>query len=381
MENLKSPNSSRGIREYLYDIKIFLRRLGFLLIKGRRYLGVPGFKKCINKYLKKLKSAVFFSSTKKIYWMGPFPPMHSNMGDHAQTLAVEQFFRNEFPEYYVIRYYRDKISLDLIKRIALKINKDDLVFIHSSGDFGSKYHDTKNSYCQKRKDIISALGENRIIHLPTTVYYEDTEQAEAILEQDKDFYKDKGVVLMGRESVSADFLAQHFSCQTLFFPDFVFYLKPKIRKNTKKGALFLLRSDHEAGLDERDKLRAKEIFRKFGIEVDDTDIMTSSIPVNDLNIDRYIESIFDIYQQYEFVVTDRMHGMITAVITKTRCIAIDEKIPHKISAYKPFLSQSVEFVDEVDEIEAAITKIRNTTYKETDMSQYYSDFRKTFNLE
>jgi len=330
------------------------------------------FYKEINNFIYKINS----SKIKKIVWLGAFPPLHSNMGDHAQTLSVEQYFNNAFPDYHVIALNRNQISIPRLRKISSTLSSDDLVFIHSSGDFGSKYYDVEKSYCKLRKEIINVFDKNRIINLPTTVFYENNESGMRILEQDKQFYRNKNVTILGRESVSADFLAGHFECNSLFFPDFVFYLKPTLIQKPRKGALLLLRNDHESGLRIEKREELIHIAQKYTSVVHDNDILKSSIPVVDFIRKKYIESICNIYQNYEFVITDRMHGMIIAVITRTPCIAINGGIPHKISAYQSFLSESVEFINEIEEIDAAVKRIRSRPYKETDLSSYFDNFRK-----
>jgi len=367
---------NKDIKNYLYNIKIFLRRLGLLFFKGHKYISLSGSLHYLCKKAKDFRYVIGPTYKNKIVWLGAFPPMHSNMGDHAQTLAVEQFFNNEFPEYHVIRIYRDKINIARLKKISSTLGKNDLVFIHSSGDFGSKYHDIENSYCKKRKEIINIFNKNKIIHLPTTVYYENNEKGRIILEQDKQFYKHKDITILGRESISSDFLASNFECNSRFFPDFVFYLKPNIIKKSRKGALLLLRSDLESGLSNEERNKIIDIVKEFTKGVHDKDILKSYIPVIDIILKNYIESICDIYQNYEFVITDRMHGMIIAIVTRTPCIAISGGIPHKISAYKSFFSKSVEFISEIEEIGSAIKRIRSKFYQESDLSSYFDNFRR-----
>jgi pyruvyl transferase EpsI len=364
------------MRKFLYPTKIFVKRLFLLILKGYTYISVEWILAYLLKKINNLMFKALPSRRNKIVWLGAFPPMHSNMGDHAQTLAAEQYFNNEFPDYHVICLNRNQISIPLLKKISSTLNSNDLVFIHSSGDFGSKYYDVEKSYCKLRKEIINIFNKNKIINLPTTVFYENNERGKRILEDDRQFYKNKNVTILGRESVSADFLASNFECNSSFFPDFVFYLKPTMIKKPRKGALLLLRSDEESGLSNEEKTKLIYLAQKYTSVVHDRDILKSSIPVVAFIRQNYIDSICRIYQNYEFVITDRLHGMIIAVITKTPCIAISGGIPHKISAYQSFLSESVEFINKTEEFDSAIKSIQSRPYKETDMSSYFDNFRK-----
>ena len=366
---------NKDIYNALYNIKIFLKRAGLLFKMGGKYISFDGFIQSFCIKIDYIAYRINPSSEKKIIWLGAFPPMHSNMGDHAQTLAVEQYFNKEFPDYRLIGLNRNQISLSRLKKISLTLGKDDLVFIHSSGDFGSKYHDLEKSYCKLRKDIIRIFYNNKVINLPTTVYYENNERGKEILEEDTLFYKNNNITILARESVSSKFLSCNFECNSRFFPDFVFYFKPRITHKPRRGALFLLRSDNESGLSYQDRNKTIDMVRQYTELVHDRDILKSAIPVIDMIRERYIESICRIYQHYEFVITDRMHGMIIAVITNTPCIALNGGIPHKIKAYQSFLSESVEFIDAIEEIGLAIKQIRNKIYHPTDMSQYFEHFK------
>lgn len=371
---LKSKLNSE-IYEALYNLKIFFKRAWRLIANGRKYMTRQEFFKYIYKKTRYLKFLINPSYGKKIIWIGAFPPMHSNMGDHAQTVAVEKYFKDKFPDYMVISLNRNQVSINRLKKISSILKEDDLVFIQSSGDFGSKYHDFENSYCKLRKEIVDIFNNNKVINLPTTVYYEENKRGREILNQDVAFFKNKQIIVLAREDVSASFLERHFESKSRFFPDPVFYLKPEITKKTRKGALILLRSDKESGISDRNRKKIVDISKQFVEIINDNDILKTSIPVVDIIRENYVNAICRVYQNYEFVITDRMHGMILGVISHTPCIAINGGIPHKISAYQSFLSDSVKFVDDIDDIGQAIHKIKMTAYKSTDMSCYYNELK------
>lgn len=44
--------------------------------------------------------------TKKIFWVGLFPPQVPSLGDHAQIVAIQKWFADCFPNWKVIRFYR-----------------------------------------------------------------------------------------------------------------------------------------------------------------------------------------------------------------------------------------------------------------------------------
>lgn len=317
--------------------------------------------------------------TRKIIWIGLFPPHNLSVGDHAQVVAIQKWFRDYFPNLEVVRSYRQlPDGIENWDRFLTTTKRDDLIFIHSSGDFGSLFCWTgvppPDRWHGMRKKFISTFPGNKIIQLPVTAYYHDNEVGRKTLEEDRQFYKDKNnVILMAREQVSYEILANSLDCKSLFVPDFVFYLKPILVNRERNGALLALRSDHEARFNQNEKLKVKDIIAEFIPNIVVKDVQISSCPLTDKNRENYINEILDYYQNFEVMITDRMHGMIFSVITKTPCIALDDRIPHKLSGYKSLLSRSVKFVKNIEGIHYAITEILSEPYQETDLTSHFTN--------
>ena len=128
----------------------------------------------------------------KIFWVGCFPPEWHSVGDHAQTLAVQKFLDEHFSDYEVKRFYRSEVD----KFFAQKISNEDLIFIQSSGDFG----DLRNTGHPIRKTIIASYPDNRIVQLPVSVHYQNSDRFEA----DKIFLVDEKI---------CSFYAEHLRVQ------------------------------------------------------------------------------------------------------------------------------------------------------------------------
>lgn len=115
-------------------------------------------------------------SERKIIWIGLFPPYVPSVGDHSQIIAIQKWFEDYFPNWEVIRFYRHEI--EDWDRLLKTVKRDDLIFIHSSGDFGTLFFWTgeeKHSWHETRRKIISGFPNNKIIQLPVTVFYHNTE--------------------------------------------------------------------------------------------------------------------------------------------------------------------------------------------------------------
>jgi pyruvyl transferase EpsI len=362
-----------------------------------KYISVPALINAIKRRSEAVKWSITIKK-KKIIWVGCFGINDSNLGDRAQTVAVQKFFREKYPDYMVIRFFREDVGKKLWNDTVKAVSKNDLVFIHSSGDFGSQCHIfsersikksdiynediayPKYSWHDIRKKIILSFPNNNIIHLPTTVYYSDDDNGKKILEQDKLFYKDKNVIVLCRELDSLSIISKELGCKSHFFPDFVFYFKPGLLGKTKSGARLLLRLDSESNIDYGSKSLINEMVSKvFPVTICENIHKLPFFPVTDLIAENYLNSIFRAYQESRVIITDMMHGMIFAVINKIPCIALNEVIPHKLSGYKELLSKSVMFANRIEEIPILLERILSEPYEETDMSSYFESFREDIN--
>jgi pyruvyl transferase EpsI len=259
---------------------------------------------------------------KRLFWVNCFPPSFHNVGDHAMTLAIQKFLSDNFNAYRITRFYRPEIERFLKEKLLL----DDLIFIHSSGDFGDLYVNGP----KLRKRVISAFPDNRIVQLPVSVHYENP----ASFEADK-----------------------------RFFSDFTFYLKPRRNRSKREGVLFVLRSDRESNfkgvfLRLTEKLTTpfrifQRIFRKDILFVstklsrsadmrllawrikaifnDATvcDPQIADVDLTDENRESYIFSVLDFYGKFRVVVTDRFHGLVFARLARTKAIGIPSRIEKK----------------------------------------------------
>ena len=312
-----------------------------------------------------------------IFWVGAFPARHRNVGDHAQTVAVLQFFRKHFPEYNIIRMNRNQVKRSKRKIIKLgkSFTKEDLVIMHSSGDFGSQHYNPEGCWHLTRKFIINQFPKSHIVNLPTTVIYDESENSQLLLQQDIEDFGQDNFSLMCREKVSLSYVQDVFKSRVEFFPDFVFYLQRPKTSSKREGALVILRSDSEAKLGKEQRLELLKTLKTSFDRVDDLDILNANFPVTELVEENYVSHIQDVYEEYEIVITDRMHGMILAVTTNTPCLALDSGIPHKINAYEEFLAPAVTFFKGKHFSKEQFQEVIANRQGSPDLSSYYNGFR------
>lgn len=291
---------------------------------------------------------------KKLFWIGTFPDYQPSIGDHAQTLAVQKIFAEQFSDFEVERFSVDEAC----KFLDCILGPDDLVFLHSGGGFGDLYRE----YHELRKRIITHCGCNRVVQLPVSVHYGDA----CVFECDKIFFSDKpNVLILCRSQKDAALLSSNFGCHVAYWPDFVYSLKPKPSGVARDGVLLVLRSDHESlvrnlvcrGLkrfSRRPFRLISKVVRKdlyfvfcrlvrwldwnltvFKLRIvylgclTVKDVQVHSGNIDDVNRERIIYDTFRFYEKFKLVVTDRFHGLIFAHMAGAETIALPTRIRNK----------------------------------------------------
>lgn len=337
----------------------------------------------------------------KILLVGCFSPQMHSIGDHAQTLALTKFLAKYYSDYSIIRLYRDNINL--LADMKQVISMDDLIFVSSSGDFGSLHSD--NGWHEKRKQILLTFPNNRVVQLPVSVYYEDTGEGYRAFELDKTFFCGlPNYFLLCRTPQESRLLNENFSCRVSWFPDFVFSLNVMLPTDNKRdGALLVLRNDRESCLLNRPARNKRFdgwnrfICRRFatlGIQLTSEpyedivaileskfgkvtfeDAQISNVDIDDGNREQIIMNAVKLYGNYQLVVTDRFHAAVFASLTNTPCVALPGRIPHKIKGNGDLLPHVV-YCEQLSDLSRAIREAMSLKPKEFDNTRYFDSFRR-----
>ncbi len=288
----------------------------------------------MKKTLKIIANALFvlryrrYRSVRKIiYALTPSPGLR-NVGDQAQALAIRKWFRKHFKDYLVLELNKDEVYR-YASSLGKIVGKDDLVFLHSGGNLGDKGLWSENA----RRLVIQNLPENKIISLPQTIFFSDSDTGREELRRSRDIYgRHKDLVLLARDERSFSLVKEYFpGCRVGLAPDFVLSLgssPPEAPRGEK--ILLCLRSDPESVLDDVAK-RALERFLDGtgrGWDYCDTTITRDIAPEDR---EKELERMLDTFSRYRLAITDRLHGIIFCVLTKTPCIAL-KTVDHKITA-------------------------------------------------
>ena len=277
-----------------------------------------------------------------------------NLGDGLQHYAIVKWFKYHYPHFEVknIFYFT---AVDELKKI---IKPDDVIVFQSSGGTGDLY-----PFFEKWKlDVCRAFPSNRIIMFPQTVFFQKQEN---MLKSKLVYEKHRNLTIMARDYESFKLLRQFFpKCHLLVMPDFVLSLKGEFNvsaKKDKKKPLFIFRNDFET--NEKGQELAKKLIKDF----DSYDLIFPDTEHSiDLEKRDFVEKVFNHISFYDFVVTDRMHGMIFCAILEVPCICLPgrpEVKYHKNKAmYESWLSRVpyIKFCENnEDKLEEAIKNVFN----------------------
>ena len=292
------------------------------------------------KYLKKLRKRMFDlekEDGKVSLLIGT--PIHTNLGDHLITMAQYQYLREVGYPQKVIEVPTEMYQI-FRKRIC-RLTKVDTVFINGGGWMGNLWIPEELLIQQIIKDFVDI----KIVIFPQTIYFDKkiVPFNALISSANEIFSKCKDITLCVREKKSFEFAINNYlNIKVIKVPDIAlsFYQwapKNKFQLNKKVGVC--LRKDRESYVTDENKQCIINWFRKNGYTIEWVDTMNECR----VSIEEREQTVFQrlkAFASYDFVITDRLHGMIFSYICGTPCILFDNKT-HKISGvYDTWLSKS-----------------------------------------
>ncbi|PRR76503.1 polysaccharide pyruvyl transferase family protein [Clostridium thermopalmarium] len=293
--------------------------------------------------ISKKKELAKYKNTKKIIYC--LVPAHGNLGDQAIAYATEKFLHDNFKEYEVLEFERDEIYKygQAIKSI---LNKDDLIILHGGGNMGNLYIQEE----EPRRFIINNFKNNKIISMTQTITFTDDNKGNIEKEKTiKSYNKNSNLTLLAREDKSYETMCKLFkNNKVIEVPDIVFYLEDLFEANQKRSYIMTcLRKDKESYFKEKTEKFLEEIKNTYKNVVEsDT---TVNRTVNKNSREKELFKIWNDFKNAKVVITDRLHGMIFATITKTPCIVL-RSLDHKvIESYKWVKNLNyIRFIEDLD---------------------------------
>jgi pyruvyl transferase EpsI len=260
---------------------------------------------------------------KILYGLTP-PSTLTNVGDHAQAIAIRKWLNRHWPERPVIEF--DKLEATIcLRELKRLVGPDDIIFLHSGGNMSDRALFSERA----RRVIIESFPNNPIVSLPQTISFSETSLGWGEKEETRRIYGNHGqLVVTARDSTSFQTALEMFPrAKVHALPDFVLSMSQIEPVETlQTEILYILRQDEESYLkSERDELPAR-----LGIsgEIFDTETKT---PIYRGEREEYLERTLRKISRYRAVVTDRYHGLIFAHLCRKPTVVLPT-IDHKLTS-------------------------------------------------
>lgn len=290
-------------------------------------------------------------SDKKV-WLA-LSPDYANIGDIAISIAQQTILKEVFPDRKIIEipmldYFKYK------KQMCNLINYEDIITIIGGGNIGNIYLEGE----ERRRDLISTFQNNAIISFPQSIDFSNDYVGIQEFKKTIDIYsKNPNLTVFSRENKSFNIMKNNFTNSIKHVPDTVMYLTGKLEINNLENRdriLICFRND-------REKVTTKAITYEFinllmnhdykDIELIDTYLGKIEFSPENKNI--LFKKLLNKFEKSKLVITDRLHGMIFSLITKTPCIAFDNSNKKISSTYNTWLNNVpyIKLLDDFDELE------------------------------
>ncbi len=309
-------------------------------------------------------------------------PTHQNIGDSAIALAEMDFLKRCFsPEEQI-----DEITAEAFhnfEQLAIKkisARPDALICWHGGGNMGDLWFFEE----EVRRDAFSAFSAHRILMMPQTIDYSETEKGRREAQRSVPFYNGRpGLVMVAREKTSYEIMKTLYpDSRILLTPDIVLSSTAELYHVTpmhRTGVLMCLRSDPEKVVSEEQWLHMERYLDSIGKKHCRTD-MYSSKAVTISNRKELVREKMQEFCGAELVITDRLHGMVFAALTGTPCIAFSNS-NHKVKgtydwiSYLPYIKYA-ETIDEAVGYVDELLPMMDCRFNNTPLLPYYDELKK-----
>lgn len=296
-----------------------------------------------------------------------------NYGDLAISLAQEKFIKNNLFNYNYVEIldYQSKKAVNVIKKV---ITPSDIVMVSGGGNLGNLYDFSENN----RKNVIRNFPENKIISFPQSMYYTKDIEGEERLVEDSSFYSESpNFILTARESLSYKNMKENFTNKILFCPDIVLSLKTPDVSPTRKNVIAIMRNDVERLQDDKKNELLKQVKEKYQVKFSDNNIPNPRIVKKKHRQEVVFKRLLEI-KKSEFIITDRLHGMLFSAITRTPCVVFNNSNNKVKFSYLNWLkSDPLIFYAEnksVQEIISWISEVKNLSNVKYDYNENFKKY-------
>lgn len=258
------------------------------------------------------------SGGRKIYFLDA--PSYGNVGDQAIAYAIRMFSVKYFPDYEFVEILQDDLP-QYTEFLKKSINAEDMIFLTGGGNMGNVYR----IYEATRRFVIKNFPNNKIIVFPQTIAYTENIFGKISLATSQRIYgAHKQLTLMARERFSYEKMQNLYpKNRVILCPDIVLSLQRSEDISARKSIGICLRNDIESALIAQDREYIAASLQQLSIPIETITTITDATHITKENRERIVLDKLDEIAKCRLFVTDRLHGMIFAVLTHTPCIVFE----------------------------------------------------------
>ena len=300
-------------------------------------------------------------------------PDHDNLGDHAITLASKRMIK-KYNSVYTIHTISENNYWKLRTSLKKNIKKEDIIVLHGGGNIGNQYMYIENI----RRDVIKKFSSYRKIIFPQTVYFTNNKQGEKVYRSSGKLYKKANkLTIFAREKYSFDILKNLCGeSKVKLCPDIVLSLSEEnYTQGERKGIMLCLRIDREAVITYEERLYIRTIIENYSHDIYDSDTCIKEY-CDEKKGEQEVYKKLNQFSGYQLIITDRLHGMVFAALTKTPCVAISN-YNTKIKGVFDWIKKLnyISYIENISKMEEAIDKV---LYAQDNFTEVFSQIEDEF---
>lgn len=272
---------------------------------------------------------------------------YNNLGDVAISYAQSEFLEMQLNRRVVI--VPDTMLNSFFGKYSRDFRDEDLFIFPGGGNFGSLYPVIEDERRMSISKIRQTLKHPKILIFPQSINISDEQSSDF-----SSFYRD--VIVVAREKFSYESAKNVLVQSTVMLsPDIVFSLDGVFGKNTTEtiNKIGLIARNDKEKLESSIFSDTHMLLKETGAALEKFDTVIDSPRMFSVSArKRAIQRIASKIMDTDLVVTDRLHGMILALITHTPVIVYDnstKKISGTISSWL-LDNKNVYLVDDNNEI-------------------------------
>lgn len=282
------------------------------------------------KFRKSGHYKIFLNDQKKNRYILLSDIDHGNIGDHAIIYSIYEILKDTNIHSSNVFAFNRRDCIRSLDDIFRGVNPGDIIIIPGGGWIGTLWKDSGSLFIE----ILERFSKYKIVVLPQTICFTKDEYG---IRQERRLYKAiencRDITVFVRDPLSYDFLIKNMPAETDkrkydLVPDMVLYLEKHKEIIKENDILWILRKDRESIVSETvlDDIKGIVKRRDYTVIKKDTVLPYHVKPVGR---EKELNRLWDLYLKSKLVITDRLHGMLFAVITSTPCLAMDN-ISHKV---------------------------------------------------